>query len=72
MTEWFSANKLSLNLNKTVAMIFWKGGSSIELNVDEHKIPLAFSTKFLGVYIDNNLTWQVHLNYFIEKLNTNK
>ena len=32
LDDWFRANKLSLNLNKTVSMLFWP--SDKELNID--------------------------------------
>ena len=34
MVDWFSANKLSLNLNKTVAMKFWNNDTNLELKVN--------------------------------------
>ena len=52
MTDWFNANKLSLNLYKTVAMQFWNNNANLELCVGNLKIPLVECTKFLGVLID--------------------
>ena len=56
MTDWFNANKLSLNLHKTAAMQLWNNNTNLELCVDNVKIPVVESTKFLGVQIDNQLT----------------
>ena len=72
MTDWFNANKLSLNLHKTAAMQFWNNNTSLELQVDNIKIPVVESTKFLGVQIDNQLTWHNHANHVINKLSINK
>ena len=72
MTDWFNANKLSLNLHKTAAMQFWNNNTSLELQVDNIKIPIVESTKFLGVQIDNQLTWHNHANHVINKLSINK
>ena len=72
MVDWFKANKLSLNLSKTVAMKFWTNKDKFELKIDNYTIPLIASTKFLRVHIDNQLTWYVHANHLIEKLNTNR
>ena len=72
MTDWFNANKLSLNLYKTVAMQFWNNNTNLELHVDNVKIPVVESTKFLGVQIDNQLTWHNHVNHLINKLSINK
>ena len=52
-------------------MKFWTGTTNFELKVNGHSLPMVSSKKFLGVYIDNNLTWHTHLNQLIEKLNTN-
>ena len=75
MTNWFSANKLSLNIGKTVPMKFWNKDSKnhkFKLELDETELPLVALTKFLGVHIDQNLSWESHANYLVEKLNTNK
>ena len=72
MTDWFNANRLSLNLHKTVAMQFWNNNTNLELRVDNVKIPVVESTKFLGVQIDNQLTWHNHVNHLINKLSINK
>ena len=67
MVNWFSANKLSLNLNKTVAIKFWNGGADFNLKVNGYTLPMVTNTKYLGVYTDNTLTLQVHMNHVIEK-----
>ena len=72
MVDWFNANKLSLNLSKTVAMRFWTSTNKFELKIENFVIPLVESTKFLGVHIDNQLAWHEHANYLINKLNTNR
>ena len=40
------------------------------MELDETKLPMVASTKFLGVYIDQNLSWEPHANYLVEKLIT--
>ena len=72
MVDWFCANKLSLNLNKTVVMEFWGSNDKFDLKVNDYTILQVCNTRFLGVYIDNQLTWFTLLNYLIEKLNTNR
>ena len=51
MMDWFKANKLSLNLNKTVAMKFWSNDNNFTIEAEGIKLPLVGSTKFLGVYV---------------------
>ena len=74
LMDWFMANKLTLNLNKTVAMNFWpgnkKGANSI--NIMDVNIPFVQSTRFLGVYLDENLDWKYHSNQVYKKIQSNK
>ena len=74
LTDWFAANKLTLNLTRTVCMEFWpvndRTNATIEL-VGE-KIPLVEVTKFLGVYLDNKLKWNYQTNQLYNKLQANK
>ena len=72
LQSWFSANKLSLNVEKTVAMKFWDDKEDFHVSVNGWKIPLVRSTKFLGVYMDNMLSWHLHINHVMEKLNNNR
>ena len=72
MQSWFNANKLSLNVEKTVAMKFWDDKGDFQVNINGWNIPLVRTTKFLGVYIDNMLSWHPHINHIIEKLNNNR
>ena len=72
MSEWFKANKLSLNLAKTVAMKFWGSKRPFKLQVDGFEFPLVERTKFLGVFIDNELSWSEHANHVISKTRCNK
>ena len=68
---WISANKLALNVEKTVYILF-KGKKSVPtlplLHMFNSKIGKVDSTKFLGIYIDENLSWKTHANYVIGKL----
>ena len=35
--------------------------------IDGNIIPFTINTKFLGINIDNNLTWKAHINYITTK-----
>ena len=51
---WLKANKLSINVKKTKLMIFRpRQGDNI---------------KFLGVYIDQHLTWKTYVNFVVAKI----
>ena len=68
VTEWFNSNKLYINTNKTVAMHFCTRQRTLTIsesliNINGDTIPFSTCTKFLGINIDNNLTWKLHINY---------
>ena len=72
--EYFRINKLTLNLNKTVCVLFQKNKTStneIKLQLDNHIIPNSPETKFLGMTLDQNLNWSSHVSQLILKLNRN-
>ena len=66
INSWFLANKLKLNIEKTSYMIFRTRNKRIDSqNINIHiagiRIPLVHSTKFLGVTLDDHLTWKNHV-----------
>ena len=72
MIGWFKANQLSLNLSKSVLIYFWEKRNQTQPTVDDIEIPISDSTKFLGVHIDNELRWTIHVNNLHKKLMANK
>ena len=70
--EWFKANQLSLNISKTVLMQFWPTQGGFEIQIDGQVIPCINETKFLGVYIDNKLSWNTHTAMLYNKIQANK
>ena len=64
---WFKANKLSLNLDKTSYMLFSGKGNraavaNFSLHIDNTIIKRVDNCTFLGVYLDENLSWSVHIH----------
>jgi len=62
---WFLANKLTLNVDKCNYMIFGskiKDCESPDISINNIKLNRVTSTKFLGIYIDDKLTWNVHIS----------
>ena len=65
LNDWFKANKLSLNISKPNYVLF---GNKIdndlahELNISNIIIKRVRSTKFLGIFIDEKLKWDVHID----------
>ena len=63
LQDWFRANKLTLNVNKSVCMHFAsKESRPIQITIDSIPLPVVTNTKFLGIWIDNRLKWQYHLD----------
>ena len=71
--DWFKANKLTLNLDKTVCILFSSKSGTQELTLDigTYKLHSNETVKFLGVWIDKKLTWNKHLSTLIVKLKQN-
>ena len=74
LLDWFRANKLTLNLDKTACILFQKSGSTkeIELDLDGIIVHSVSTTKFLGMWLDKHLNWSTHLNKLYTKLKWNK
>ena len=72
LQDWFYANKLTLNIGKSVAILFCKhGGKKLNVCIGNETIPQLSSTKFLGLWIDETLNWREHTNKLVLKLNSN-
>ena len=75
INDWFFANKLALNVEKTKYLLFYKC-------TDQENIPLKLpllqlnsniierenSLKLLGVILDEHLTWKKHIQLIIYKI----
>jgi hypothetical protein len=71
MIEWFSANKLVLNLEKTNIMKFVTNNlpyCALTIGHKDKYIEEAVNLKFLCIQIDNHLNWKNHVDQIIPKL----
>ena len=69
--EWLRCNKLSLNILKSHYMIFTtknKTAQDLDIKISNTAVERVYDTKFLGVYIDAQLTWKKHIEYTCSKL----
>ena len=56
LTDWFNANKLTLNISKTVFMSFVPRNEKLDsIKLGGETIPHSKNTKFLGLWIDEKL-----------------
>ena len=71
---WCLANRLSINVSKTFYMIFSKYKITVPLPLliksgyTYDVINKVKTTKFLGVHLDDNMTFKTHLNHLSQKL----
>ena len=69
---WFSANKLSVNTDKTKYMLFQTGNptqtQTTEIKMNSSTLEEVHCVKFLGVLVDNKLSWKDHVTYITIKL----
>ena len=72
--EWFEANKLSLTVEKIKYCLFHKPSRRDDLPlllskllIKKHKVERVESVKFLGVLLDENLSWKDHIKYIENK-----
>lgn len=72
ITSWFAANNLALNLDKTKYILFNSNSTNREpeLFVQNKQISSVQQIRFLGVEIDNKLSWDEHTKHIVKKLNS--
>ena len=75
VNEWFIANKLSLNSRKTKFLLFYKQSARGSIPLSLHtitfnsiEIKCESFIKFLGVIIDESITWIKHIELAENKI----
>lgn len=67
--QWCDANKLILNVRKMEEIVFDPRAVGAHSPViEDTQIKQVCSYKYLGIYIDNMLTWQIHVDILYTKL----
>ena len=66
VTEWLRSNRISLNTKKTEILLFRPKNTMIKkklnFRISGQKIVLSKHVKYLGILIDENLSWIEHLS----------
>ena len=70
ISEWFIFRKLSLNVKKANTR-FYKNSVLPKLNINNCEIARTESIKFLGVMLDENLSWKTHIKCIENKISKN-
>ena len=68
--NWLNSNKLIINLSKTNCMLFSnkRGEPQIKITLANIEIEAQTEATFLGVIIDNKLTWKSHIKHISNKI----
>ena len=71
LQDWFNANKLTLNVSKCSYLLFTSKthvDDNLNLMLNNVSIPQVHSAKLLGTWIDDRLTWDIHVKKLLTKL----
>ena len=69
--DWFNANKLTLNVEKSSYLLYHNRKQPIpnfKIALNGVEIPRTSCAKFLRVWLDDKLKWNTHVNKLISKL----
>ena len=71
VSQWLKSNKLVINMSKTNFMVFSNISHNIEdikIHMNEFQILHTNHTKFLGVHIDESMSWKYHIGEVCAKI----
>ena len=71
LNKWLRANKLSLNFNRTNYVHFRTErnmSNNLKIGFNNNFITNSSYTKFLGVTMNNTLSWNNHIDFLIKKI----
>ena len=72
-SEWLKSNRLSLNIKKSQLIIFHSKSKEVDftsfsIKLEESKYKTSKYVKYLGIVIDENLSWSIHINDLSKKI----
>jgi hypothetical protein len=69
LSDWFKANKQSLNIKKSNYIIFRRRQkrqiTSFPLYKNDHELHRTDHVVFLGVTLDEHLSWSLHISHIV-------
>ena len=69
--EWMTLNKLSLNASETKSMTFHRAQQKVNqltLKLNGQNIEMVSSFNFLGIILDQSLSWKKHVSMVTNKI----
>ena len=70
--DWLQANRLQLNVSKSVIMLIgsWQKlwNQSVSVSINGKPLASVTSTHYLGVLIDRHLTWKLHVDNVLKRI----
>ena len=74
IANWLNDNKLTLNVDKTKAMLIGSDSklrklTSLSVSVIDNQVDSLGSFKYLGLVISSNFTWTEHVEHVISAVN---
>src|SRR5579872_2732263 len=77
ISSWFQCNRLTVNYNKSAYILFFPTkadenfikANDLTVSIDNRLVCRVNETKFLGIIIDDNLTFKQHINFITCKVN---
>jgi len=73
LNKWFKSNLLFLNSDKTYFIQFTNKSictSDIQIKYEDKQISIVNETKYLGLFINNNLSWKTQIETMRSKLSS--
>ena len=72
LVHWLHTNKIGLNVDKTEAILFRSAKKKVDydlkLKLNGKKLQLVSPVRYLGIVLDENLSWTHHKNSLAGKL----
>jgi len=72
ISTWLKVNRLKLNVSKSHCMLIGSrqriAGKCLHLMLDGVTLGQVSSTKYLGIHIDQHLTWNTHIDYILHRI----
>ena len=76
LSHWLGLNMLTLNLSKTKYMVYTSSNRAtqpvnLHVAINGVEIERVNEFKFLGIHIDEHLSWKTHMNKLLSKIHRN-